>query len=125
MPRVLSTPWWPWWLIHVSPRTCRPNPPSHSLLFQLYREYVLPAGILKAWVAVRRPMIGRPESMLTRGLAVLRLAVREAAALSLAYVKAPEPGTIDTLLHGLLDGSPEETYFRPDVVNAGYRQASP
>ena len=25
----------------------------------------------------------------------------------------------------LLDGSPEETYFRPDVVNAGYRQASP
>ena len=34
MPRVLCLPWLPWWLIQVSPSTCRPKPPSHSLLFQ-------------------------------------------------------------------------------------------
>ena len=26
IPRVLSWPWLPWWLIQVSPSTCRPNP---------------------------------------------------------------------------------------------------
>ena len=42
MPRVLCLPCWPWWLIHVSPSTWRPKPPSHSRLFQPYLEYVLP-----------------------------------------------------------------------------------
>ena len=42
-PRVLSLPWWPWWPIHVSPRICRPKPPSHCLPFQSYLG-VGPAG---------------------------------------------------------------------------------
>lgn len=59
-------------------------------------------------------------------------AVREAAALSLAYAQAPESRTIDALLHGLLDVSEEpraaalqtlEGYLnRMDAESAGFRR---
>ncbi len=61
-PRVLSLPWLPWWFTHVSPSTCLPNPPGQTVLCQSYLAYGLALfrSYLKAWVLVRRAMIGLP-----------------------------------------------------------------
>src|SRR6516162_306115 len=104
-PRLLSLPCAPWWLTQVSPSTCLPKPPGHSLLVHEYLPYVLLPELLNECVAVRRPMIGLPASTYSAKYFICssgRLRKRRKTIIRSADCRFSSPGMLLTLGLGLI-----------------------